>query len=205
MGYTMHQIQSHFNNIVSNYKAMMFSEVPCSSAVNYSCNGVYRYTDLKSLVTDGVSVRVKLISRHETLDDIKYPANIIDLDADQFVYGSKNSTAHYNRFYYIDSNYYTSDLNEVRSAVKIRLKRYIDYWDHRGKNMYIDVSKLSSSLITYLRSAIDSSLGNRSKVYDIKDVYFSYTGSVRKLVIVIKHADKSATESFWFNPCVKHD
>lgn len=205
MGYTMHQIQCHYNDIVANYKEMMFSEAPCSSVTNYSCNGIYRYTDLKSTVKDNLSIRVKLVSRHETLADINYPANIIDLDADQFINGNKNSTAHYNRFYYIDSNYYTSDIDEVRSVAKIRLKRYMDYWDHRSKTMYLDINKMSDSLITYLRAAVDSNLTGRTKVYDIKDVYFSYTGDVRKFVVVIKHEDKSATESFWFNPCVKHD
>ena len=99
MGYTIHQIQKQFNDVVDTYKAMMFEEVGCSSTVDYSVNSIYRSTVLKSKARDSVSVRINLVSNHESLDGLDYPAYFIDLDADQYVYGKSKSTAHYNRFY----------------------------------------------------------------------------------------------------------
>ena len=98
MGYTIRQIQKHFNDVVDTYKAMLFEEVKCSSTVDYSANGIYRSTTLKSSARDSVSVRVNLVSKHDSLDGLDYPAYFIDLDADQYVYDQSKSTAHYNRF-----------------------------------------------------------------------------------------------------------
>lgn len=204
MGYTMHQIQTRYNDVVDDFKALMFTEVPCSSVINYSLNGVYRSTDLKSSIKDSVSVRVKLVSKHETLDGLDYPAYFMDLDADQFIDGKSKNTAHYDRFYCIDDNYYTSDLDEVKHARSVSLKRYLDFWDHRGKTMHLDINKMSERLVAYLRKAVDMKLGSRSRIYTLRDVYFSYTAHTRKLVVVIKHEDNYATEAFWFDPNLMH-
>jgi hypothetical protein len=200
MGYTMSQIQQQYNKVVDSYKMNMFTEVPCSSTVNYSMNGIYRSTDLKSPVNDIQSVCVKLVSRHSTLKEFTYPIYFIDLDVDKYTDFQSKQTDNHNRFYCIDDNYYTSDIEELKHARAVSLKRYIDFWDHRGKTAHLDIKKLSHSLIAYLRRAVDIKLGARTNVYTIRDVYFSYTALDRKLVVVIKHEDNYATEAFWFDP-----
>lgn len=199
MGYTMHQIQKKFNDVVDTYKAMMFEEVKCSSTVDYSSNGIYRSTTLKSSARDSVSVRVNLVSKHDSLDGLDYPAYFIDLDADQYVYGQSKSTAHYNRFYCIDSNYYTLDFNEVKHAKDVRLKRYINLRNNRCKTIHLNINKISDRLVTYLRNVIDAELSGSPKTYILKDVYFNYTSLDRKLVVIIKREDNDATEAFSFD------
>ena len=199
MGYTIRQIKKHFNNIVDTYKAMLFEEVKCSSTADYSTNGIYRSTTLKSSARDSVSVRVNLVSKHDSLDGLDYPAYFIDLDADQYVYDQSKSTAHYNRFYCIDSNYYTLDFNELKHARDVSLKRYINFRNNRCKTIHLNINKMSDRLVTYLRKAIDGELSNSTKTYALKDVYFNYTSLDRKLVIIIKREDNDATEAFSFD------
>ena len=199
MGYTIHQIQKQFNDVVDTYKAMLFEEVKCSSTVDYSSNGIYRSTVLKSQARDSVSVRVNLVSKHASLDGLDYKAYFIDLDADQYVYGQSKSTAHYNRFYCIDSNYYTLDFNEVKHARDVRFKRYLNSRNNRCKTIHLNINKMSYRLITYLRKAIDNELSDHMKTYTLKDVYFNYKSLDRKLVVIIKHEDNDTTEAFSFN------
>ena len=199
MGYTMRQIQSRYNSIVDDYKAMMFTEAPCSSIINYSLGGVYRSTDLKSVTKDSVLVRIKLISKREKLDKLNYPTYCIDIDTDQYIDGEIHNTAHYDRFYRIDDNYYTSNIEEVKHARSVSLKRYINFCNHRCKITHLNISKLSGSLIAYLRKAVDSVLDDHKETYVLKDVYFNYNGLDRKLVVVVKHNDKLATEAFSFD------
>ena len=199
MGYTIRQIQKHFNDVVDTYKAMLFEEVKCSSTVDYSANGIYRSTILKSSARDSVSVRVNLVSKHDSLDGLDYPAYFIDLDADQYVYDQSKSTAHYNRFYCIDSDYYTLDFNEVKHARDVSLKRYLNFRNNRCKTIHLNINKMSDRLVTYLRKAIDGELSNSTKTYALKDVYFNYTSLDRKLVIIIKREDNDATEAFSFD------
>lgn len=199
MGYTIHQIQKQFNDVVDTYKTMLFEEVKCSSTVDYTSNGIYRSTALKSSVRDSVSVRVNLVSNHESLDGLDYKAYFIDLDADQYVYCQSKSTAHYNRFYCIDSNYYTLDLNEVKRAKDVSFKRYLNFRNNRCKTIHLNISKMSDRLVTYLRKAIDTELSDHTKTYTLKDVYFNYTSLDRKLVIIIKRKDNDATEAFSFD------
>ena len=199
MGYTMHQIQKHFNDVVDTYKAMLFEEVKCSSTVDYTANGIYRSTILKSSARDSVSVRVNLVSKHDSLDGLDYPAYFIDLDADQYVYGKSKSTAHYNRFYCIDSDYYTLDFNEVKHARDVRFKRSLNFRINRCKTIHLNISKMSDRLITYLRKAIDTELSVHTETYTLKDVYFNYTSLDRKLVVIIKREDNDATEAFSFD------
>lgn len=199
MGYTIHQIQKQFNDVVDTYKAMLFEEVKCSSTVDYSVNSIYRSTVLKSSVRDSVSVRVNLVSNYDSLDGLDYPAYFIDLDADQYVYGKSKNTAHYNRFYCIDSNYYTLDFNEVKHAKDVRFKRYLNFRNNRCKTIHLNISKMSDRLVTYLRKAIDTELSVHTKTYTLKDVYFNYTPINRKLVVIIKCEDNDATEAFSFD------
>lgn len=204
MGYTMQQIQKRYNDVVDIYKAMSFKEVPCYSVVNYTLNGVYRSTDLKSTIADDVSVRVKLVSKHEKFVGLDYPAYFIDLDVDQLVNLRSANVAHYNRFYCVDDNYYSTNIDDVINARAISLKRYLDFWNHCNKNMRLNLAKMPTSLVLYLHKLVNSKLGDRIKVYSIRDIYFSYAGVSRELVIVIKHKDNLATESFWFDLCTKH-
>lgn len=199
MGYTMHQIQKCFNDVVDTYKSMLFEEVKCSSTVDYSANGIYRSTILKSSARDSVSVRVNLVSKHDSLDGLDYPAYFIDLDADQYVYDQSKSTAHYNRFYCIDSDYYTLDFNEVKRARDVSFKRYLNFRNNRCKAIHLNINKISDRLVTYLRKAIDGELSDSTKTYVLKDVYFNYTSLDRKLVVIIKCKDNDATEAFSFD------
>ena len=199
MGYTMHQIQKRFNDVVDTYKSMLFEEVKRSSTVDYSANGIYRSTTLKSSARDSVSVRVNLVSKHDSLDGLDYPAYFIDLDADQYVYGQSKSTAHYNRFYCIDSDHYTLDFNEVKHAKDVSFKRYINFRNNRCKTIHLNINKMSDRLVTDLRKAIDGEWSNSTKTYVLKDVYFNYTSLDRKLVIIIKREDNDATEAFSFD------
>ena len=199
MGYTIHQIQKQFNDVVDTYKAMLFEEVKCSSTVDYSVNSIYSSTVLKSSVRDSVSVRVNLVSNHESLDGLDYQTYFIDLNSDQYVYGQSKSTAHYNRFYCIDSNYYTLDLNEVKHAKDVSFKRYLNFRNNRYKTIHLNISKMSDRLITYLRKAIDTELSDHAETYTLKDVYFNYTSLDRKLVVIIKREDNDATEAFSFD------
>ena len=199
MGYTMHQIQKCFNDVVDTYKSMLFEEVKRSSTVDYSASGIYRSTTLKSSARDSVSVRVNLVSKHDSLDGLDYPAYFIDLDADQYVHGQSKSTAHYNRFYCIDSDYYTLDFNEVKHARDVSFKRYLNFRNNRCKTIHLNINKMSYRLVTYLRKAIDGELSNSTKTYVLKDVYFNYTSLDRKLVVIIKREDNDATEAFSFD------
>ena len=199
MGYTMHQIQKRFNDVVDTYKAMLFEEVKRSSTVDYSSNGIYRSTTLKSSARDSVSVRVNLVSKHDSLDGLDYPTYFIDLDADQYVYGQSKSTAHYKRFYCIDSNYYTLDFNEVKHAKDISFKRYLSFRNNRCKTIHLNINKMSDRLVTYLRKAIGDEFSGSPKIYTLKDVYFNYTSLDRKLVVIIKREDNDATEAFSFD------
>lgn len=199
MGYTIHQIQKQFNDVVDTYKAMLFEEVKCLSTVNYSVNSIYRSTVLKSQVRDSVSVRVNLVSKHPSLDGLDYQTYFIDLNVDQYVYGQSKSTAHYNRFYCIGSNYYTLDLNEVKHAKDVSFKRYLNFRNNRCKTIHLNINKMSDRLITYLRKAIDTELSDHTKTYTLKDVYFNYTSLDRKLVVIIKREDNDATEAFSFD------
>ena len=204
MGYTMQQIQKCYNDVVDIYKTMSFKEVPCSSTVDYTLNSVYQSIDLKSTASDNVSVCVKLISKREKFTGLDYPVYFIDLDADQLVNLKSANVAHYNRFYRVDGNYYTTNINDVINARAINLKRYLDFWDHRIKNMKLNLAKMPNSLVLYLHKLVNSKLGNNTKTFSIKDVYFSYTGVSRKLVIVIKYKDNLAIESFSLDPGIKH-
>ena len=199
MGYTIYQIQKQFNDVVDTYKAMLFEEVKCSSTVDYYANGIYRSTVLKSPTRDSVSVRVNLASKHASFDGLDYKAYFIDLYVDQYVYGQSKSTAHYNRFYCIDSNYYTLDFNEVKHARDVRFKRYLNFRNNRCKTIHLNISKMSDRLVTYLRKAIDTELSEHTKTYISKDVYFNYTSLDRKLVVIIKREDNDATEAFSFD------
>lgn len=199
MGYTIHQIQKLFNDVVDTYKAMLFEEVKCSSTVYHTSNGIYRSTVLKSSARDSVSVRVNLVSKHASLDGLDYQTYFIDLNVDQYVYGQSKSTAHYNRFYGIDSNYYTLDFNEVKHAKDVRFKRYLNFRNNRCKTIHLNISKMSDRLVTYLRKAIDTELSDHTKTYILKDVYFNYTSLDRNLVVIIKREDNDSTEAFSFD------
>lgn len=199
MGYTIHQIQKQFNDVVDTYKDMLFEEVKCSSTVYYTSNGIYRSTVLKSSARDSVSVRVNLVSKHASLDGLDYQTYFIDLNVDQYVYGQSKSTAHYDRFYCIDSNYYTLDFNEVKHAKDVRFKRYLNFRNNRCKTIHLNISKMSDRLVTYLRKAIDTELSDHTKTYILKDVYFNYTSLDRNLVVIIKREDNDSTEAFSFD------
>lgn len=204
MGYTMSQIQNKYNDLVNDYKSKSFSEVPCSSVVNYSLDGIHRSVDLKSNIKDS-SVRVKLISKYSNIDGLDIPVSSISLDVEEFKDHIINNTSHYNKFYCVDDNYYTSDIDELKHAKDVGLKRYLNFWDHHGKVSHVNIKKMSHKLTSYLKKAIDVKLGDRIKMYSIKDIYFSYTYTLnsiynRRLVIVIKNKDKNATEAFWFDP-----
>lgn len=200
MGYTMSQIDKHYNDIVNVFKSMHFEEVPYSNRCY--CGNIYRSVELSNKLKDTV-VTHKITLNHGTLDDLDgfaYSVPYLDVADSVYVNGVHALENCYKRFYQIDSNYYTIHLSEVKHARDLHLKRYLDCIP-KSHCCYIEVNKLSDKVINYFNRRIDTAMDklNRSHDYKIKDVYFSYRGNSRRLVVVIKHRDNLGTEAIYFN------
>ena len=200
MGYTMNQIQNCYNSVVKAYESMSFKCVPCSAFINYS-SSIYRAVDLSSGEDHKVTARVSMVSKQKDIFGFDYPVQTLSITTDKYVNGNKIITEYCGQFYCIDSNYFTTDLSELKHARDISAKRYIDYHSHISKTMYLDLNKISQRLMDYIKRAIDKQISDDSASYSIRDIYFSYSHSLgRRLVVVIKRPERSATESFCFNP-----
>lgn len=194
MGCTASQIHKQFNFIVSRYKNSGFTEVPCSSVVNYGLNSIFRSTSLIR-ESDRQTVRVALDSRLEDIDELCYPVYTMSLNIDSGIQKEISNKLFYN----IRKDYYTENLQELIKARSISEKRFLDYRDGRICTCHLDICKLSDKSITYLRSKIDAAINDsdRSNDYEIVDVYFYYVESYRQLVAVIKHSDYNCTEAIY--------
>lgn len=200
MGYTMNQIQNRYNSVVKAYESMSFKRVPCSAFINYS-SSIYRAVDLSSGEDHKVSARISMVSKQKDIFGFDYPVQTLSIITDKYVNGNKIITEDCGQFYCIDSNYFTTDLSELKHARDISAKRYIDYHSHISKTMYLDLNKISQRLMDYIKRAVDKQISDDSASYSIRDIYFSYSHSLgRRLVVVIKRPERSATESFCFNP-----
>lgn len=199
MGFTMHEIQTRFNDIVEMYKSMGYREVPCSCV--HCVGSVMRSVDLTK---DNKTTRIWLRSSTVNPKGFKYSVMYYSLDVSlYFNYECVVTDTLYN-FYYISSNYYTSDLNEVKNAHDIHLKRYLEY--HCTKNhtsTHIDINKLSHRTLNYVRNIINTVLKDRPLQYAIYDLYITTVSKVRKFVIVFKNCDCNGTEAIFFDPRTK--
>lgn len=196
MGYTVRQIDSCFNNVIKAYESMGFDKVPCSST--FYCGHTYRLVDLSN---GYITVRVSLVKHDQILPGFDYPVQTLTISTDKYVDHNKVIKEKCNQFYFIDSNYFTDNLLEVKNARAVSLKRHLN--NHSlltYKISHIDLQKVSDRLLSYLESTINKRIGNYS--YEIRDIYFRYgvVAENRQLVIVIKRSDKHHTEAIYFNP-----
>ena len=196
MGYTMRQIDNCFNDVVEAYETMNFKKVPCSSTSYYG--HTYRLVDLSN---GYIVVRVSLVKHGQILPGFDYPVQTLTISTDKYVDHNKVIKEKCNQFYFIDSDYFTDNLLEVKNARDTSLKRYLNNSSLAAyKISHIDLQKISDRLLSYLESAINKRVGNCS--YEIRDIYFrhGYMSEMRELVIVIKRTDKHHTEAVYFNP-----
>jgi hypothetical protein len=194
MGCTASQIHKQFNSIVSYYKNIGFTEVPCSSVVNYSLNNIFRSTSLIR-ESDRQTVHVTLDSRLEDIDKSRYPVYTMNLNIDSSIHKETSNKLFYN----VRKDYYTESLQELIIARSTSEKRFLDHRDGRTYTCHLDICKLSDKTISYLRSKVDAAINDsdRSNDYEIVDVYFYYVESYRQLVAVIKHSDHNCTEAIY--------
>lgn len=196
MGCTASQIHKQFNSIISHYKNIGFTEVPCSSVVNYSLNNIFRSTNLIR-ESDEQTIHIALDSRLKDIDELCYPVYIMNLNVDSNIQKEISNKLFYN----IRKDYYTDNLQELIRARSISEKRFLDHRDGRIYTCHLDICKLSDKTISYLRSKIDVAINDsdRSNDYEIVDVYFYYVESYRQLVAIIKHSDHNCTEAIYLN------
>lgn len=199
MGYTMQQIQKYYNDIVDTYKAMSYTEVPCSSI--YTVGSVMRSVDLTK---DGKTTRIWLRSNSVKPKGFKYAVIGYSLEVSvYFNYKCVATEVLYN-FYHIDGNYYTVNLDDVKAARELHIKRYLTYNSTKHSiSTFIDVNKLSYKTLNYIRGIIDTVLKDRIRQFAIYDIYFTTVLDNRKLVIVFKNSDSSGTEAIFFDPKTK--
>jgi argonaute-like protein implicated in RNA metabolism and viral defense len=196
MGYTMRQIDSCFNNVVEAYENMGFKKVPCS--VTSYCGHTYRLVDLSN---GYIIVRISLVKHNQILPGFDYPVQTLTISTDKYVDHNRVIKEKCNQFYFIDSDYFSDNLVEVKNARDTSYKRHLNNHSLLAyRILHIDLQKISDRLLSYLKSSINKRVGNYS--YEIRDIYFrhGYTSEMRELVIVIKRSDKSHTEAIYFNP-----
>lgn len=196
MGYTMRQIDSYFNDVVEAYEAMNFEKVPCSST--YYCGHTYRLVDLSN---GCITVRISLVKHDQILPGFDYPVQTLTISTDKYVNHNKVIKEKCNQFYFVDSDYFSDNLLEMKNARDTSLKRYLNNHSLSSyKILHIDLNKVSKRLFSYLKKAINKRVGNCS--YEIRDIYFRHSSisEMRELVIVIKRSDKPHTDAIYFNP-----
>lgn len=196
MGYTLKQIDHYYNDVVNLYRSMGFADVPCSNFTYFGNS--YRSQDLHK---DNETARVSLYCGVVTPKGFNYSVSYIDLVVEKTVDLSHRASEMFMRYYRIDDNYFTTDLQDVRVSRDIALMRYLSFWEHRSMNLHLDFNKMPDNLQRRLFTAVGGRLSeNRSSNYKVIDAYFSYVGKERKFVIVIKNDDSVASEAFWFDP-----
>lgn len=196
MGYTMHQIDSCFSSVIKAYESMGFDKVPCSST--FYCGHTYRLVDLSN---GYITVRISLVKHDQILPGFDYPVQTLTISTDKYVDHNKVIKEKCNQFYFIDSDYFTDNLFELKSARDTSLKRFLNNRSTATyKISHIDLRKVSDRLLSYLKNSVNKRVCNCS--YEIRDIYFrhGYTSEMRELVIVIKRIDKPHTEAVYFNP-----
>lgn len=82
---------------------------------------------------------------------------------------------------------------------ELHINRSLNKLNGLYTSIHINKHKLKDSTKLYLRNLVSDQLldQSRSTNFDLKDVYFSYTDlDYRCLMVVIKHDDSTATETF---------
>jgi hypothetical protein len=197
MGYTLHQIHTHFNEVVKSYK-YAFTEVPCSQVVEYTSNGINRSVILQSKRDSSVTVKVTFNSKRIFDNKSSRYFNVIEISTDKF-----NSTgmcySYLNkRFYCVGKNYYSTDILDAIQANKKNEDRFISKTNY-GTTQYLDLEKLSNKTKSYIHKLVSSKLDLSKDAYNLYDVYFSYRDLGRELAIVIKRDNKNFSETLWFD------
>ena len=198
MEMSLNKVFELFSRVVTLYKAFNFKEVPYLSNVVYG-SSIYRIVGLHN---EDTTINLTLTNKTDYFEGLNYYVTYLELKADKYVNCVKQSSTIFNRFYSIDSNYYTTSLDRLKEIRKIALDRYLHFCDHRYTFRRLNLNKFSSKLISYITALIKShsTMKHRSSDFTIKDVYFTYNGLNRTLVIVFKHIDNIATEAIYINP-----
>lgn len=190
-GYTFQQINDRYNELVNTYKNMGFMEGPYS--ITQCFGNTYRCTELSF---NGKIIKV--IMEHTTHDDSRfsYPVSCTQLKLER----PESTDVIYRRFYYVNGDYYLTDLDEIQKIRKLQLDRMLSRSEHTALYCDINKRKLSSNTLSFLKNRIENYLLNKNRTlfYQIKYIYFSYRNLERQLVIVIKHDDKAGTEAIYF-------
>lgn len=190
-GYTFQQINDRYNELVNTYKNMGFMEDPYS--ITQCFGNTYRCTELSF---NGKIIKV--IMEHTTHDDSRfsYPVSCTQLKLER----PESTDVIYRRFYYVNGDYYLTDLDEIQKIRKLQLDRMLSRSEHTALYCDINKRKLSSNTLSFLKNRIENYLLNKNRTlsYQIKYIYFSYRNLERQLVIVIKHDDKAGTEAIYF-------
>lgn len=198
MEMTFSKILELYNSIVELYKSYNFKEVPYSSNVTYG-SSICRTIDLHN---EDTTINLTLTNKTDYFEGMNYYVTYLELRADKYVNCVKQSSTTFNKFYSIDSSYYTTSLDRLKEVRKIALDRYLRFCDHRYTFRRLNLNKFNNKLISYIAALVKShsTMKHRSSDFTIKDVYFTYNGLNRTLVIVFKHIDNIATEAIYFNP-----
>jgi len=196
MGYTLHQIHTHFNEVVKSYK-YAFTEVPCSQEVEYTSNGINRSVFLQSKRDSNVTVKVALESKRIFDSKNSRYLNVIEISTDKF--NLTGMCYSYNEiFYYVGKNYYSKDVLDAIQANKKNEDRFNSKTNY-GTTQYLDLEKLSDNTKSYIHKLVSSRLDLSKDSYNLYDVYFSYRDLGRELAIVIKRDNKNFSETLWFD------
>ena len=91
--------------------------------------------------------------------------------------------------------------NYTDSEKELSFKRYYDYQCRRHSIINLKLNKFSNSTMNYIKRIVCKRLDeqNRSHIFDVTEVYFSYTNFAnRRMVVVIHHEDHHCTEAIYF-------
>ena len=191
IGYTFQRINDEYNELINTYKDMGFVEDPYS--ITKCFGNVYGCTELS--FNDKT---IKVIMEHATHDDSRfsYPVSCTQLKLER----PDSTDVIHRRFYWVNDDYYLTDLDEIQKIRKVQLDRMISRSEHTALYCDINNRKLSNNALSFLKNRIENYLlnNNRTLSYQVKYIYFSYRNLERQLVIVIKHDDKAGTEAIYF-------
>lgn len=195
MGYTTNQIINYFNSIVDLYRLTGYSEEPNHRL--FYCSNIIR---LVSLHYNNITLKISLCSN--SLDKIKglnYKIYYYDILIETFIGNKHESIETISRFYKLDSDYFVTDIEEVKKCRNLRYSRLLNN-TYMPVCHYIRSDRLSDNIKSFLSKKIDLYLDkfNRTHDYRIDNVYFSKIKNCHKLVAIIKHNDSSKTEAIYF-------
>lgn len=197
MGYTLHQIHNHFNEVVKSYK-YAFTEVPCSQEVEYTSNGINRSVILQSKFYSNTTVKVVLESKILFDSENSCYLNVIEISTSKANLTGVCYSHLDERFYYVGKNYYSTDILDAIQANKKNEDRFNSKTNY-GTTQYLDLEKLSDKTKSYIHKLVSSKLDLNKNAYNLYDVYFSYRNLCRELAIVIKRDNKNFSETLWFD------